>query len=123
MIIREGWRRAELVRNADYLRQGLIDLGYDVGGSQSQIISLEPGSERLTFQVRDALAARGVFVSAFTAPATAKNRTLVRFSVNSALSRAALDRVLAACAEIREPFGYCDWPSTRRRRSLDSAAA
>ena len=52
VIIAEGWRRAALVRNADHLRHGLLDLGYPVGASQSQIISLEPGPERQTVVLR-----------------------------------------------------------------------
>ena len=124
VITAEGWRREALVRNADHLRQGLLDLGYPVGASQSQIISLEPGPERRTFKVRDLLAERGVFGSAFTPPATPKNRTLVRFSVNSALALGELDTVLAVCADIRDQVDYRDWPAYRRnRQSADRAAA
>ncbi len=123
VIIREDWRRRRLVRNSNYLRQGLNDLGFNLDGSASQIISLEVGSERDTFHLRDLLEAEGVFGSAFTAPATPHRRALVRFSVNCDLTRAELDRVIAACDKVRKPAAYLDWTSSRRLRHARTVAA
>lgn len=107
-------RRARLHANADYLRDNLKRLGYNVHISQSQIIALEAGAEPDTMVLRDALEARGIFGSVFCAPATAARRSLIRFSVNSALTSDQLDRIIAVCADIREQVGLQKWPSTRR---------
>ncbi len=124
VITAEGWRREALVRNADHLRQGLLDLGYPVGASQSQIISLEPGPEWRTVVLREALETRNVFGSTFASPATPKNRSLIRFSVNCTLTQEALDTVLGVCGEIRDQVGYRDWPASRRGgQSTNRAAA
>jgi CAI-1 autoinducer synthase len=40
----------------------------------------------------------------------------MRFTVNSDLTLAELDRVIEVCADIREEVGLAQWPSTRRRR-------
>ncbi|HSG88588.1 MAG TPA: alpha-hydroxyketone-type quorum-sensing autoinducer synthase [Pseudomonadales bacterium] len=110
-------RREVLHRNAAYLRDGLSELGYNVDLSRAQILGLEAGSERRTILLRDALEARGVFGSVFCAPATPKNRSLIRFTVNSGLEPATLDRIIDVCAEIRDEVGLGAWPSTRRKRA------
>lgn len=115
-IIRMGdERRRKLHENAMYLRQGLLDLGYAIV-SQSQIISLEPGTEPETELLRDALEDRNVFGSVFCAPATPKNRALMRFSLHSGLRREELDHVLLVCEEIRDDTGMWNWKSTKRRK-------
>jgi len=115
-IIRKGDdRRKKLHENAMYLRQGLFDLGYAIV-SQSQIISLEPGTEPETELLRDALEERNVFGSVFCAPATPKNRALMRFSLHSGLRREELDHVLRVCEEIRDDTGMWNWKSTKRRK-------
>ena len=109
-------RRRRLHANADYLREGISELGYNLDLSRAQILGLEAGSERRTIVLRDALEARGVFGSVFCAPATPKNRSLIRFTVNASFDREQLDRIIEACAAIREEVGLAQWPSTRRKR-------
>jgi CAI-1 autoinducer synthase len=127
VIRTEGWRRDKLRANAAYLRDGLDELGYNLNGSRSQIISLESGTEQQTIVLRDALEERGVFGSVFCAPATPKNRAMVRLSLNSALKQEELDRLLVVCDQVRSKTGFEQWPSTRRRRNeevrADSAMA
>lgn len=115
VIRRESWRRERLHRNADWLRRELDALGYNVSTSRSQIVPLEAGPEPNTIVLRDALERRGVFGAVFCAPATAANRSMIRLSVNAALSREELEHVVAVCAEVREEVGMTAWPSTRRR--------
>lgn len=109
-------RRERLHANADYLREGVQELGYNVELSRAQILGLESGSERRTIIFRDELEARGLFGSVFCAPATPKSRALIRFTVNSGLEEHTLDRMLEVLAEVREPVGMRDWASTRRIR-------
>lgn len=123
VIREEGWRRDALNANSAYVRAGLDRLGYNLNGSRSQIISLESGTEQQTIVLRDALEKRGIFGSVFCAPATPKNRAMVRLSLNSALTHEDLDRLLEACAEVRSETGFDQWPSTRRRRNEERADA
>lgn len=109
-------RRRRLHANADHLRAGLMDLGYDLSLSRAQILGLEAGHERRTIVLRDELEARGIFGSVFCAPATPRNRSLVRLTVHSELEPEELDRIIAVCAEIREAVALSEWPSTRRPR-------
>jgi CAI-1 autoinducer synthase len=122
VIRTEGWRRDKLRFNSAYLREGLDELGYNLNGSRSQIISLESGTEQQTIVLRDALEERGVFGSVFCAPATPKNRAMVRLSLNSALKQEELDRLLLVCDQVRSKTGFDQWPSTRRRRNEEMRA-
>ncbi|WP_076999389.1 alpha-hydroxyketone-type quorum-sensing autoinducer synthase [Variovorax sp. KK3] len=112
----EGWRRDLLHSNAGYLRSCLEDFGYNLGNSESQIIALESGSEHQTIALRDALEAKGIFGSVFCAPATPRNRSLMRFSVNAALSKDDLERIARVCRDIRHEVKLTEWPSSRRKR-------
>ncbi len=116
VIESEGWRRDKLHANSAYLRAGLDSLAYNLNGSQSQIVSLESGTEQQTIVLRDALEEHGIFGSVFCAPATPKNRAMVRLSLHTDLDRHDLDRILLACDEVRATTAFEHWPSTRRKR-------
>lgn len=108
-------RRRQLRINADYLRGELDEMGYDVGMSQSQIMSLVPGPETETIRLRNALEARGVFGSPFCAPATPKNRSLIRFSLNAGIRQESLEEVAAVCREVRDIVEADQWLSTAKK--------
>jgi CAI-1 autoinducer synthase len=116
VISRERFRRGKVRRNAVVLRTRLHDLGYEIGQDSTQIIALVPGAEHLTIQLRDALEARGVFGSVFCDPATPRNRSLVRFTLNADLTQADLDRIAGVCAEVRSVVDTDQWPQSRPQR-------
>ncbi len=116
VIRQEGWRRERLRENSAYLRNELDQLGYNLNGSECQIVSLESGTEQNTIALRDALESHGIFGSIFCAPATPKSRALMRFSVHSGLRQAELERLVGVCREIRDEVGMATWPSTRRKQ-------
>jgi len=123
VIQTEGWRRQRLHANVEYLRPRLDELGFNLNDSESQIISLEPGSEQQTIQLKESLEVRGIFGSIFCAPATPKNRAIIRFSLNSELEELEMDKITQVCARIRDEVGLANWPSTRRKRSAISLRA
>lgn len=117
----EEWRRQRVRASHAYLRDGLDDLGYNVDDSDAQIIALEAGPEPAVMVLRDALETNDVFGSVFCAPATPKNRALVRLTINASLTEDDLNHVLAVCARIRNEVGLSGWPSTRRRKGWTPA--
>jgi CAI-1 autoinducer synthase len=116
IIQQEGWRRQRLHACASHLRVHLNEMGYNVQDGSSQIIALEPGPEQRLLVLRDALEGRGIFGAPFFAPATAKNRSLMRFSIHCAFTEQQLRRIVEVCDAVRDEVGLCDWPSTRRKR-------
>jgi CAI-1 autoinducer synthase len=111
-------RRAALHSTARRVREGLQDLGYNVADGTEQIIALEAGPEPKTLVLRKALEKRGIYGAVFCAPATAKNRSLVRLTLNAALGEEQIERLLGACADMRDEVDLESWSSTRRSRRL-----
>jgi CAI-1 autoinducer synthase len=111
-------RRATLHAHARTLRADLAALGYNVGDGSEQIIALEAGPEPKTLALRKLLETHGVYGAMFCAPATPKNRSLVRLTLNAGLDRAQLARIVDACDAIRDQADVENWSSTRRLRRL-----
>ena len=122
VIVRERYRREKVLRNAVALRSRLSALGYDIGQDATQIIALVAGAEHLTIQLRDALEARGVFGSVFCDPATPRNRSLVRFTLNADLTPEDIERIARVCAELRGVVDIEQWPQARPQRAQRIAA-
>jgi CAI-1 autoinducer synthase len=111
-------RRAALRAHTRLLRAALAELGYNVSDGSEQIIALEPGPEPKTLALRKLLEQHGVYGAMFCAPATPKNRSLVRLTLNAGLTGAQLARIVAACDAVRDRFDLESWSSTRRQRRL-----
>ena len=111
-------RRVALHIKACALREELGALGYNVSDGTEQIIALEAGPEPKTLALRKLLEARGVVGAMFCAPATPKNRSLVRLTLNSGLDRTQMRRIVEACDDIRSLADVEGWTSTRRLHKL-----
>jgi len=111
-------RRATLQLHASHVCGELAQLGFNVSDGTEQIIALEAGQEPHTLALRKALERHGVYGAMFCAPATAKNRSLVRLTLNSGLNAAQLEQIIGACAAVREELDWQNWSSTRRLHKL-----
>lgn len=107
-------RRERLRKITHTVRTGLSALGYNVSEGTEQIIALEAGPEPQTLILRDALEEHGIFGAVFCAPATAKNRSLLRLTLNAGLTDVETARLLEVCEQIRDRVNLKDWSSTRR---------
>ena len=109
--------RQRLHANTRRLRASLSDSGFPIHQGTEQIISLEAGSEPDAMILRDALEARDVIGSIFCAPATSRNRAMVRLTLNSSLTDAEMSHVEAVAKEIAPVLKPWDWPIARRARA------
>lgn len=100
------------------VRGALLDLGYPIQQGSEQIIALEAGTEPETMRLRDLLEERGVFGAIFCAPATARNRALVRLTLNAGLTDAEIERLIDVAAELAPLVQPWNWPIARRARAL-----
>ncbi len=115
--------RSRLHHFSRQLREGLAERGYPVHQGTEQIIALESGTEPATMILRDLLEERDVFGAVFCAPATSRNRTMVRLTVSSALTQAEIDHVLNAAAEVAPLVKPWDWPLARRAAMSHESSA
>jgi CAI-1 autoinducer synthase len=116
VIQREGWRRARLQHVTRRVREALLELGYPVREGSEQIIALEVGSEAAVMRVRDQFEAENVFGAIFCAPATAKNRALLRLTLHAGLDDEAVSQLIGACTRLRDRVELADWSATKRER-------
>jgi len=116
VVQRSDAARAQLRHNTQRLRQSFSDLGFPIHHGTEQIISLEAGPEPDTLALRDKLEERGVFGAVFCAPATSRNRSMVRLTLNSALTDAEMSHVEAAAQELAPLVKPWEWPIARRQR-------
>jgi CAI-1 autoinducer synthase len=64
---------------------------------------------------------RGVFGAVFCAPATSRNRSMLRLTLNSALTDAELSHVETVAAEVAPLVKPWEWPIARRQRGPEAA--
>lgn len=120
VVQRSDEARRQLRRVTARVRSALEDLGYPIQHGSEQIVSLEAGTEVDTLGLRDALESRGVFGAVFCAPATSRNRAMVRLTLNAALTGAELDHFEAVAREIAPLVKPWDWPIARRQRGREA---
>ena len=107
--------RARLTQISRRLRANLSAMGYPVHQGTEQIIALEAGTEPDAMDLRDFLEDRDVFGAIFCAPATSRNRAMVRLTLSSALTDAEIDHVEEVAAEIVHLVNPQQWPIARRQ--------
>jgi 7-keto-8-aminopelargonate synthetase-like enzyme len=117
VLQRADAKRARLKALTVRMRKAIADLGYPIHQGTEQIISLEAGTETAAMQLRDELEKRGVFGAIFCAPATSRNRAMVRLTLNASLADAELDHVVSSLREIAPIVKPWDWPIARRNRA------
>lgn len=108
--------RERLRAHTRRLRESLSDMGYPIHQGTEQIIALEAGLEPDTMVLRDRLESQGVFGAVFCAPATSRNRSLVRLTLSAALTEAELRHVEDAARAVAPVVRPWNWPIARRQR-------
>lgn len=93
--------RARLWSNIKRLRISLKDLGYQLGPTESSIMSIHIGNEETTYKAVRMLEARGVYVNAFRRPAVKRGEAKIRISVSAAHSEEDISKVLEAFEETK----------------------
>ena len=123
VLQRADAQRDRLFQITRRLRERITELGYPIHQGSEQIIALEAGLESTTMQLRDELEKRGVFGAIFCAPATSRNRAMVRLTLSAALTDAELDHIETVLAEVAPIVQPWDWPIARRGRVGAEAVA
>ena len=117
IIQRADEARLRLHANTRRVRAAFEGAGYPIHQGTEQIISLEAGPENATLALRDALETRGVFGAVFCAPATSRNRAMVRLTLNAALTDAEMAHVAQVARDIAPRVKPWEWPIAKRQAS------
>jgi CAI-1 autoinducer synthase len=108
-------KRARLMALTRRLRTSLSDMGYPIHQGTEQIIALEAGVELNTMKLRDVLEENNVYGAIFCAPATSKNRSMVRCTLHANLSDDDLTGIELAAERILPIVQPQLWPIARRK--------
>ncbi len=97
----EPERVARLKLGADYMRERLCNLGYDVGGSQTPVIPVILGAEDVTAIFAGRLRDLGILVAPVMFPAVGQGSARFRVCVTAAHTTQDLDFALDAFRQLR----------------------
>ena len=100
LIDEEPIWRTKLWENINYLKNGLINSGFDVGTSASAVIPVKVGDIPKTLEAGRLLLKAGVYTNPIMYPAVSKKNARIRMNVMASHNKAHLDKVLNAFAEV-----------------------
>jgi 8-amino-7-oxononanoate synthase len=102
LIRSEPQRRQQLATNAQYLRDRLVDAGFDIGPSNTHIIPLMIGPSNTAVRLSEELYARGYFVAAIRPPTVPPNTARLRISLQANHTQTHMDGLLSVLMEWRQ---------------------
>ena len=94
--------RQRLFLHAKRLKNALIDLGYTLLPSETQILPVILGDSQRATRVADALLAEGVFAPAIRPPAVPPNTSRLRLTVMATHTETEIQQAIAAFAEVKK---------------------
>ncbi|RZL98595.1 MAG: aminotransferase class I/II-fold pyridoxal phosphate-dependent enzyme, partial [Pedobacter sp.] len=90
----------KLWENINYLKDGLLAMGFDIGATASAIIPVKIGEIAKTLEAGRLLLAAGVYANPIMYPAVSKKNARVRLNIMATHTTAHLDRVLNAFEDV-----------------------
>jgi len=94
IIEEEPWRREALWKNTKIMAEGLIDLGYDIGSSNTPVIPILIGEMEKAFRMCIRLQEEGIFVNPVVSPAVPEDYSLIRISLMATHTRPQINMAL-----------------------------
>ena len=105
-LAKKGNLQKRLHDNIGYFRTKMEKLGFVLGNSQSQIIPVMIGSERLAMQFSKHLLDGGVFAQAVRYPTVKKGSARLRVSLTAMHAKSHLDSTMGAFEKAAKKSGY-----------------
>jgi 8-amino-7-oxononanoate synthase len=105
VMAEEPERVQQVNDNAQYMRNGYRELGFNTGCSETPVVPIIIGDDDKTFITWKMLFEAGVFVNPVISPAVAPGRQLLRTSYMATHTRDQLDRVLDIFAVVGKQMG------------------
>lgn len=97
--------RKELMEKTEYLKQKLIDKGFDIGHSQSAIVPVMIKSEPVLFELYDKLKSNGVYVNIVTYPAVRRKECRLRLCTMKDLTYEQIDEAVSIISKFSKMYG------------------
>jgi 8-amino-7-oxononanoate synthase len=101
----EPERIAQLWRNTRRMKQGLLDLGFNLGSSETPILPIYCGSLMTTFRFCKQLQEEGLFVNPVVSPAVAPGDEMIRLSLMATHTDKQVDFALDKLGKVGKELG------------------
>jgi glycine C-acetyltransferase len=97
--------RRQLQENSTYFRERMTALGFTLAGEGHPIIPVMLGDAKLAVDMAERLLAEDIYVVGFSFPVVPVGQARIRTQMSAALSRAQIDRAIAAFAKVGRKLG------------------
>ena len=105
IMLGEPERTAQLWRNTRRMKQGLRDLGFSLGDSETPILPVYCGNLMLAFKMCKRLQEEGLFVNPVVSPAVAPGQELIRVSLMATHTDKQVDFALEKLGKVGKELG------------------
>ena len=97
--------RRRLRESSAHFRERMTGLGFTLAGEGHPIIPVMLGDAKLAADMAERLLAEGIYVVGFSFPVVPVGQARIRTQMSAALSRAQIDRAIAAFAQVGRALG------------------
>lgn len=105
IVQQEPERVQRLVNNAEFVRSGLKDAGFNVIDGRTAIVPVLIGDNKQAFGLWKGLFDEGIFVNVFIPPATPPNKSMMRNSFMATHKKEHLEKVVDCYTKIGKRLG------------------
>jgi len=101
----EPWRVDKLIYNANYIRKGLTEAGFNVIDGRTGIVPVIVGNDEIAFKMWRMLFDAGVFVNVFISPGVPEGRQMMRTSYMATHEESHLDQIIDVFKKVGTELG------------------
>ncbi len=105
MIDEQDTPLVKLWENIGFMKESLLDLGFNIGNTETAIIPIILGDDNLVMEMTHRLHQRNVFVNPVPYPAVPRKLTRVRLTVTAGFSRQQLTYAIQCIKEVALELG------------------
>ena len=102
----EPWRREAVLKNAQYLKDKLAEIGANFLNSKTQIVPIFIGNETKAMKASARLLERGIFIPAARWPAVPKGKARLRTTVSTAHTKGQIDLLIENLKVVKREVGF-----------------
>ena len=102
----EPWRREKVLKNAEYMKEKLSEIGINYMNSKTQIIPIFIGDEDKAIKASKKLLERGIFIPSAQWPAVPNKMARLRTTVSSAHTFDQIDILISELKKIKEEIKF-----------------
>jgi glycine C-acetyltransferase len=97
--------RTKLIKNKQYFRTEMENLGFDLVPGEHPIIPVMLGDAKLASEMAGRMLEEGIYVTSFSYPVVPKGKARIRTQMSAAHEKHHLDKAIAAFAKVGKELG------------------